>query len=202
MITSQDVRAKSFEKAVFGGYDMSLVDEYMEAVARSMDESARELSTLKSKMIILANKVEEYRSTEEAMRLALVSAQQLASQIEADAREKADAIVTDATAQSVEILADLKKQVATEEAKLAAAQSSFAKFLQDALAMCRDQIAYLEDIPEEMTGGALPDAAPAAPEAPEVPVAEELPEAPELTLFDDPAVASDDFAATLLFSLD
>ncbi|MBQ5671533.1 MAG: DivIVA domain-containing protein, partial [Oscillospiraceae bacterium] len=72
MITSQDIRAKGFEKAVFGGYEMASVDQFLENVARSMDDNAKEIATLKSKMKILANKVEEYRSTEEAMRLALV----------------------------------------------------------------------------------------------------------------------------------
>ena len=112
MITSQDIRAKGFEKAVFGGYEMASVDQFLENVARSMDDKAKEIATLKSKMKILANKVEEYRSTEEAMRLALVSAQQLAAQIEADARAKAQAIVDDATTQSLETLTDLKKQIA------------------------------------------------------------------------------------------
>ena len=88
MITSQDIRAKGFEKAVFGGYEMASVDQFLENVARSMDDNAKEIATLKSKMKILANKVEEYRSTEEAMRLALVSAQQLAAQIEADQRKR------------------------------------------------------------------------------------------------------------------
>ena len=119
MITSQDIRAKSFEKAVFGGYDMAAVDQYLEAVAQEMDTRMKEVSTLKSKMKILANKVEEYRSTEDAMRLALVSAQQLATQIEAEARAKGEAIIADATAQSVEYLASLQNETAAEVAKLA-----------------------------------------------------------------------------------
>ena len=98
MITSQDIRAKTFEKAVFGGYEMGSVDDYLEAVAQELDAQAKEIAVLKGKMKILADKVEEYRGTEEAMRAALVSAQQLAAQIEADARAKGDAIVTDARA--------------------------------------------------------------------------------------------------------
>ena len=107
MITSQDIRAKSFEKAVFGGYDMAGVDSFLENVARTVEDQAKEIATLKSKMKILANKVEEYRSTEEAMRLALVSAQQLATQIEAEARAKADSILDEATARALETLSDL-----------------------------------------------------------------------------------------------
>ena len=52
MITSQDIRAKGFEKAVFGGYEMASVDQFLENVARSMDDNAREIATLKSKMKI------------------------------------------------------------------------------------------------------------------------------------------------------
>lgn len=197
MINSQDIRAKSFEKAVFGGYDMASVDEFLESIARTMDDNAKEISTLKSKMKILANKVEEYRSTEEAMRLALVSAQQLAAQIEAEAREKADNIITEATAQSLDVLADLKKQVASEETRLAAAKASYSKFVFDARTMCERQIRYLEELPEDYYGEAAPKTAPAAVEIAEEPV-EDLIE----QIIEEPAQASDDFEATLMFSLD
>ena len=40
MITSQDIRAKTFEKAVFGGYEMGSVDDYLEAVAQELDAQA------------------------------------------------------------------------------------------------------------------------------------------------------------------
>lgn len=196
MITSQDIRAKAFEKAVFGGYDMASVDEYLESVARTLDDSTKEISTLKSKMKILANKVEEYRSTEEAMRLALVSAQQLAAQIEAEAREKADSIITEATAQSLEVLADLKKQVASEETRLAAAKASYSKFVFDARTMCERQIRYLEELPEDMYGDGLPKNTPIASEIAEEP--EQIPE----QIIEQPAQPADDFEATLMFSLD
>ena len=117
MITAQDIRAKTFEKAVFGGYEMSSVDDYLEGVAQELESQAKEISVLKGKLKILADKVEEYRSTEEAMRQALVSAQQMASQIEEDAKSKSEAIITDATAQSLEALAEIKQQVSTEEGR-------------------------------------------------------------------------------------
>ena len=157
MITSQDIRAKSFEKAVFGGYDMAAVDQYLEAVAQEMDTRMKEVSTLKSKMKILANKVEEYRSTEDAMRLALVSAQQLATQIEAEARAKGEAIIADATAQSVEYLASLQNETAAEVAKLEAAKASLAEFLTEARAMCETQLRFLNELPNELYGEVMPE---------------------------------------------
>lgn len=192
MITSQDIRAKSFEKAVFGGYDMASVEEFLENVAQAMDSNAREISTLKSKMKILANKVEEYRSTEEAMRLALVSAQQLASQIEAEAKEKAEAIITEATAQSLEGLTELKKQVANEEAKLTAAKSAFTLYVNDVRALCQRQLRTMDEIPDNMYGVIAPESIRIESEEPEQ----------EQEIIDPPAQPADDFEATLMFSLD
>lgn len=209
MITSQDIRAKGFEKAVFGGYEMASVDQFLENVARAMDDNAREISTLKSKMKILANKVEEYRSTEEAMRLALVSAQQLATQIEADARDKAQAIIDDATTQSLEVLADLKKQIASEDARLDAAKASYASFVAEARALCERHIRFLDELPEDMNGITMPENEPieSEEEAQIDAIIEELAEVPDLMdipeqIIEQPAQDTDDFEATLMFSLD
>lgn len=209
MITSQEIRSKQFEKAVFGGYDMATVDQFMENVARYLDDNTREIATLKSKMKILANKVEEYRSTEEAMRLALVSAQQLAAQIEADAKEKAQAILDDATGQSLEILSDLKKQIAAEDAKLDAAKASYAAFMAEAREMCRRQLRFLDELPENIDGIAMPEieSVESEEEAEIDAIIEELAEVPDLMdipdqIIEQPAQDSDDFEATLMFSLD
>ena len=209
MITSQDIRAKGFDKAVFGGYDSASVDQFLENVARTVDDQVREISTLKSKMKILANKVEEYRSTEEAMRLALVSAQQLAAQIEADAKEKAQAILDDATVQSLEILSDLKKQIAAEDAKLDAAKASYAAFMAEAREMCQRQLRFLDELPENVDGIAMPEieSVESEEDAEIDAIIEELAEVPDLMnipdqIIEQPAQDSDDFEATLMFSLD
>lgn len=209
MITSQDIRAKSFEKAVFGGYDMAAVDQYLEAVAQEMDTRMKEVSTLKSKMKILANKVEEYRSTEDAMRLALVSAQQLATQIEAEARAKGEAIIADATAQSVEYLASLQNETAAEVAKLEAAKASLAEFLTEARAMCETQLRFLNELPNELYGEVMPEIEEIIDEEAEElnAIIEEFAEIPDLMdepelMIEEPAQETDDFAATLMFSLD
>ena len=209
MITSQDIRAKGFDKAVFGGYDAASVDQFLENVARTIDDQVREISTLKSKMKILANKVEEYRSTEEAMRLALVSAQQLAAQIEADAKEKAQAIMDDATGQSLEILSDLKKQIAAEDAKLDAAKASYAAFMAEAREMCQRQLRFLDELPANVDGIAMPEieSVESEEDAEIDAIIEELAEVPDLMnipdqIIEQPAQDSDDFEATLMFSLD
>ena len=75
MITPQDIREKTFEKAVFGGYDMASVDAFLEQTAADLALMQKENATLKAKMKVVVSKVEEYRENEDALRMAVVSAQ-------------------------------------------------------------------------------------------------------------------------------
>ena len=88
MITAQDIREKTFEKARSrgGGYDMTSVDDFLEELADDITASQKENAVLKSKMKVLVDKIEEYRANEEALNMAVLSAQKLAVQIESDAR--------------------------------------------------------------------------------------------------------------------
>lgn len=88
MITAQDIREKTFEKSRIGGYDMASVDNFLEEIADDITAAQKENSVLKSKMKVLVDKIEEYRANEEALNLAVISAQKLAVQIEADARTR------------------------------------------------------------------------------------------------------------------
>ena len=93
MITAQDIREKTFEKSRIGGYDMASVDNFLEEIADDITAAQKENSVLKSKMKVLVDKIEEYRANEEALNLAVISAQKLAVQIEADARTRAAAML-------------------------------------------------------------------------------------------------------------
>ena len=154
MLTPQEVAEHAFPKASFGGYNMAMVDEFLDLVTADYTSLYKENATLKAKMKVLADKVEEYRNTEEAMRQALVSAQQMASQIEEDAKTKSEAIITDATAQSLEALAEIKQQISTEEGRLAAVQATFAHFLTDVRALCERQVRYLDAVPQTVGAAA------------------------------------------------
>ena len=91
MITYQDIREKSFDnaKAVFGGYDMGAVEDYLDDVADAFEALQKENSALKTKMKILVDKIEEYRTNEDALNRSILSAQKLSVQIESDARSRA-----------------------------------------------------------------------------------------------------------------
>lgn len=146
MATPQEIREKVFEKAVFNGYDMASVDDFMDTVATEIGLLQKENAALKAKMKVLVDKIEEYRNNESALNMAMLSAQKLSVQIESDARSRATAIVNEADAQAAATIGSIDERVAQEEARLQAAKISTAKFLDSALSMCRQQLDRLEAI--------------------------------------------------------
>lgn len=160
-MTPQDIREKTFEKAMFGGYDMAAVQNYQEEVATELANAQKEIAVLKGKMKVLVDKIEEYRASEDAMRLAILSAQKVGKQIEDDAQAHADKILSEAKNTSDRILGGLQHETANEEAKLLTAKTSCAKFLEDVRNLCMNQLEYLDKI----AGSKAAAAQPAAPQA-------------------------------------
>ena len=174
-MTPQDIREKTFEKAMFGGYDMAAVQNYQEEVATELANAQKEIAVLKGKMKVLVDKIEEYRASEDAMRLAILSAQKVGKQIEDDAQARADKILSEAKNTSDRILGGLQHETANEEAKLLNAKTSCAKFLEDVRNLCLTQLEYLDGVAGSKAASAPRAAARPAPAEP-VPAAQ--PEAP------------------------
>lgn len=186
-MTPQDIREKTFEKAMFGGYDMAAVQNYQEEVATELANAQKEIAVLKGKMKVLVDKIEEYRASEDAMRLAILSAQKVGKQIEDDAKARADKILSEAKNTSDRILGGLQHETANEEAKLLNAKTSCAKFLEDVRNLCLTQLEYLDGVAGSKAASApraaarpTASAAPAEPvsAAPAEPVPVAQPEAP------------------------
>lgn len=186
-MTPQDIREKTFEKAMFGGYDMAAVQNYQEEVATELANAQKEIAVLKGKMKVLVDKIEEYRASEDAMRLAILSAQKVGKQIEDDAQARADKILSEAKNTSDRILGGLQHETANEEAKLLNAKTSCAKFLEDVRNLCLTQLEYLDGVAGSKAASApraaarpTTSAAPAEPvsAAPAEPVPAAQPEAP------------------------
>ena len=170
MITAQDIREKTFEKAKFGGYDMASVDDFLEELAEDVTAAQKENAVLKSKMKILVDKIEEYRANEEALNMAVLSAQKLAVQIESEARERARSMIAEAEDQVNAKIGGIAEQADAEERRLAAAKGSTLKFLDAVRDACRKELQTIEDIgngliPEEKAAAEAAAAEAAAAEA-------------------------------------
>ena len=146
MITPQDIREKTFEKAVFGGYDMASVDAFLEQTAADLALLQKENATLKAKMKVLVSKVEEYRENEDALRMAVVSAQKMGNMIESDAKAKADQVLSDARGEAARITGDAALQVEAEKRRLKESQEVSARFIESMNALCHRQLDFLEKV--------------------------------------------------------
>lgn len=172
MITPQDIMEKTFEKAVFGGYDMGAVDKYLEEISADLSLLQKENATLKAKMKVLVEKVEEYRSNEDAIRMAIVSAQRLGGVIESEARENAAATVAQAQAESDRITKEAQLQVEMEKARLFEAKKASAQFVENMELLCSRQMNFLGKVNEmdfvkELQASRIVDVVPEAPAAAE-----------------------------------
>ena len=192
MITAQDIREKGFERARMGGYDMASVDDFLEELADDVAATQKENAVLKSKMKVLVDKIEEYRSNEEALNAAILSAQKLAVQIESEARQRAAATIAEAEEKAQETLGSISARAEAEEKRLADAKAAAAKFIEAAKALCHTQLGKLDKIADEM---GVEEPAPAAAPAPaEEPVPVEEPKQPSI---DDAVSAIEKSAARL-----
>lgn len=171
MITAQDIREKTFEQAKFGGkgYDMNSVDDFLEELADEITAAQKENAVLKSKMKVLVDKIEEYRANEEALNMAILSAQKLAVQIESEARQRAAAMIEDAERQVKAKVGSIQEQTAAEERRLSDAQTATKIFLDKAKELCSEHLTRLGVIGGELQ---LPEE---EPEAAEVEEEEEVP---------------------------
>ena len=172
MITAQDIREKTFEKSRMNGYDMASVDDFLEELAEDIGASQKENAVLKSKMKVLVDKIEEYRANEEALNMAILSAQKLAVQIESEARQRAAAMIEDAERQVKAKVGSIQEQTAAEERRLADAQTAAKIFLDKAKELCNEHLTRLGVIGGELE---LPE------EEPEVAEIEEEEEVPVVT---------------------
>lgn len=139
MMTPQEVSEHVFAKASFGGYNMVMVDEFLDQLTADYTALYKENASLKAKMKMLADSLEEYRATEKGMRRALLAAQQAADEMVKEAETRKSELLRDAEADAQVRINELRRQVADEEARLAHAQATTGDFVNQVREACRKQ---------------------------------------------------------------
>ena len=139
-MTPQDIQNQEFAKAVFGGYDMAAVDDFLEQLTADYTALYKDNMVLKGKLKVLVEKVEEYRSTEDAMRMALLTAQKMSDDMLSETQAKCDAMVAEAQKKCDDMLAEasraseesraqVEEDISHEDMKLEAAKVKTAAFV-------------------------------------------------------------------------
>lgn len=165
MLNPAEISGKQFEKAIFSGYHMGGVDEFLEVVTADYTALFKENGILKNKLKVLVEKIEEYRATEDAMRMALLTAQKTGEEIlaakEREGSELTEKIERDAESRKREI----DNMLADERARLAAASEETARYVEASKHLLQKHLDFLSTL----------DSVKRAPEpAPEPPTREDI----------------------------
>ena len=148
MLTPQEVSGRAFTKAAFGGYNMAMVDEFLDELTDDYTSLYKENAALKAKLKVLVDKVEEYRATEDSMRAALLTAQRMANTMVEEAEEKKKALLAGAEDEARAKIGSLQEQIAEEQRRLNAAKAATADFVQKTREVAQAQLALLDRIPD------------------------------------------------------
>lgn len=146
MLTPQEVAQRSFSKASFGGYNMAMVDDFLDEVTADYESLYNENALLKQKLGVLSGKIREYQSTEEAMRKTLLAAQDMSDKLVKETEAKCAQMMTDAESRSSSLKTELAQGLSGEEQKLAAARASVEQYKQQVRAICQQQLDYLDQL--------------------------------------------------------
>ena len=112
MYTPQEVSEKTFPKSsgLSSGYSMTAVDEFLDGLTEDYTALYKDNTTLKAKLKVLAEKVEEYRATEDAMRSTLLAAQKMAAQMVAEAQAERDKSIAEAHAEKEKTISNAQAE--------------------------------------------------------------------------------------------
>ena len=177
MISSEDVRRVTFDKAM-RGYRCDDVDDYLKQVAESMDALAAKNDEMQKNLVVLAQRIDQYRAEEDTLRTTMINAQRLGENVIREAKQKAAEII-----RAANMKADDREQRARDDVELAKQEivtlkSEADSFKRSLMEMYRKHINLISKMQEEAQQPAPQPAAdqPYAEPAPEaVPYTEPVP---------------------------
>ena len=175
MLNPNEIANKQFSKG--RGYRAEEVDSYLRQIASDIGELIEEKRDLEKKMMVLADKLEEYKEDEESLRAALLGAQKLGESVVREAKAKAQSLLEDAEAQAVQLVENAKKEIERQQQGFVRLQREVATFKSKLQLVYKQHLELISSIPvdENIVEAAMKKSAP-QPEPqpqPEQPVFEE-----------------------------
>ena len=105
MMKPEDITNQIFEKSA-KGYKTEEVDEFLDRVFSDYVKLQQDNADLEHKLEVLADKLEEYRESEESLKSVLIGAQKLGDSIVREARAKAEVMTQEAGTKASSIISD------------------------------------------------------------------------------------------------
>lgn len=176
MISSEDVRRVTFDKAM-RGYRCDDVDDYLKQVAESMDALVAKNDEMQKNLVVLAQRIDQYRAEEDTLRTTMINAQRLGENVIREAKQKAAEII-----RAANMKADDREQRARDDVELAKQEivtlkSEADSFKRSLMEMYRKHINLISKMPEYNPPAQEEAPQPAPQPAADQPYAEPAPEA-------------------------
>lgn len=146
MLTPQEVSNHAFAKAAFGGYNMAMVDEFLDLLTTDYTNLYNDNQILKNKNKVLADTIEEYRATDDAMRKTLLAAQKMAESMVNDAESRKAQLVEEAEEAARQRINELRAEIAAEEYRLQAAQEATSAYVAELVKLYEGQRDFLTSL--------------------------------------------------------
>jgi DivIVA domain-containing protein len=139
-LTPLDVRRYDFGSA-FRGYDRERVDQFREQVAEEMERLSRLNQDLDTKARGFHEQLRAFRDRDKAINEALVSAQQLRSDMREQAEREAELVLREARAEGDRLLEEARGEMRRLEEQVAATQRTHRSYVAQLRALAERHLA-------------------------------------------------------------
>ena len=176
MISSEDVRRVTFDKAM-RGYRCDDVDDYLKQVAESMDALAAKNDEMQKNLVVLAQRIDQYRAEEDTLRTTMINAQRLGENVIREAKQKAAEIIRAANMKDDDREQRARDDVELAKQEIVTLKSEADSFKRSLMEMYRKHINLISKMPEYNPPAQEEAQQPAPQPAADQPYAEPAPEA-------------------------
>lgn len=165
MLTSKEIRSTTFV-TVRKGYAIEDVDAFLNKIAGEIDALQNECAAmlkekddaienlkkehkdLEDKMIVLADKVEEYRNQENVLHNAFINAEKMKESVLQEANQTSEILLRDATQKAERIIASATGRVAQETENYESLKKEVSAFKTKILEVFQNHLGIITSLPD------------------------------------------------------
>lgn len=148
MISIEEIKNVSFRRANFGGYRPEDVDKFIDDVQFSYNGLLNEKVKLLTEIKELRKKIDDYRSEEESIRKAIISAQRFADDSICSANVETNKMIQDANNEAVSIISSAKDRAQKELEQAQNLRNQVIKFKNDIINAYKEHLTLITNLPE------------------------------------------------------
>ena len=143
-LTPVDIRRYDFGRAAIRGYDAAKVEAFRDQVAKELEDLIRSNQDLDAKVKSNQEQLRAFRERDKALNEALVSAQQLRSEIREQAEREANLLLREARAEADRMMDETRNDIRKLDIELASLEKSRRAYIGQFRALAERQLSELD----------------------------------------------------------